>query len=156
MKNIGRISFIIVSIAINAYLIITPYEYKQKLNVNYSHNLLAQLIPTSENFYLEPFWALNLFIPSIIVGISFSWKLPFSFGKKMMLYGLLLICLFVSFYYVMIDAGSNGYKTTFILDIIQLYNLLSIVWLVLLALPLNERISFIHWPFDSREERKTT
>lgn len=141
----------IVSTVISIILIIKPYEIKLTYEEIFSHSLLNHLIPDERNFYLDPFWALNLFIPSVIVGLSFFWKFPLSSVKKLMFSGLLLISLFVSFYYIMMDSGSGNYEETVILNLISYYNLFSMLWLLLLVLPIKERIPLIHWPFDEKK-----
>ena len=157
MKNVKKLVFLILFIAVGICLITSCYEIDTKDKYP-CKTMLSILKPREINSYLDPFKALPVFVPSILIILSFFCKYPFKIKTKLFLILLFIGSLFCSFFLLFLGGLKfieDGYELNIpIYLFIQLWNISSTFWLLFLIFPWEKRVPLIHWPFDSSEEKK--
>lgn len=159
MKNGKKLVLLVIFIAIGVFLIISCYETNTEDNHYYCKNMLSMLKPRDSNFYFDPFTATPIFIPVILVTLSFFCQFPFNIKTRLFLILLFIVSIFCSFFLLFLGGLKflkDGYELNIpIYSLIQLWDISNTLWLLFLIIPWEKRLPLIHWPFDT-ENKKTT
>ena len=148
MKNSVKVILFVISISVSFYLTFVCFDLLYKKSCTSYYSQLME--PDHMNYYLDPLFGLPLFCIPLILLISFVVKYPLKGWGKIIVICCIPILLFTWFGGLML----RGYGINMNYLFIQIWNFSGTLWALLLALPFKQRISFIHWPFDSRKEKQ--
>ena len=158
MKNSSRIVYILFFLLIGLYLGFSCYKIVLPTENPSCSSLLGQL--GNRNKFLVLLTSLatsifSLFLPVVIVCLSFFYSYRFKRIVRVLFIGIFAISLFISILYLFGTSISFfEVEYTYNYWLIHIWNFSGSLWALLLALPFKQRTPFIHWPFDSREEKQ--
>lgn len=147
MKNIYRLGFLLLFLGIGFYMIETCYA--RSVIWGSCINVMELMQPTKNNVYMDPFFALCIFTPAIILILSFFWKTPFSKLQRAFLLVLTISAAWMGIFNVFMGVCSLCNLTTHHL-VISGWNFASFLWILLLTI--IPEWAGVNWPFDKKEK----
>lgn len=158
MKNFNRLIFLALFILVGFYLGFSPYKIQAPYSDSPHFISLFGNLGNRDRllvlFVLILVSLPTLFLPSIIVLLSFFCRYKFKRRIRLMFIIIFLLSLFVSIFLFVLTRFVHFYKPQFTYHfwLIHIWNFSGVLWTLLLAISFKRRIPLIHWPFDDRED----